>query len=69
MVGVFRTNISTGKEKIQVIEAICNQFDIQQCSIDLDDCDKVLRILSNTLEEDKIILFVQKLGYQCTPLD
>lgn len=71
MVGIFRTNISTQLEKNSVIQAICTNFNVSTCSIDIEDCDKVLRIVAQQtpIEEKLVIIFLQQMGYQCDILD
>jgi hypothetical protein len=71
MIGIFRTNINTIQDKINVIESISASFNVADCSIDIEDCDKVLRIVAGHkfIEENIIINFVQRMGYQCAVLD
>ncbi|MVT10405.1 hypothetical protein [Chitinophaga tropicalis] len=71
MVGIFRTNISTQLDKNSVIEAIYTNFNVSTCSIDMEDCDKVLRIVAQQapIEEKLVISFLQQMGYQCDILD
>ncbi|HEU4555707.1 MAG TPA: hypothetical protein VFS25_22870 [Chitinophaga sp.] len=69
MIGIFRTNIATQHDKKRVIGAIEANFSVLACSVDIDDCDRVLRIVSQQVGEDAIIAFVKRLGYHCDPLD
>lgn len=71
MIGIFKTNINTVQDKNTVIESISASFNVADCSIDIEDCDKVLRIVAHmqSIEENMIINFVQRMGYQCTTLD
>jgi ribosome maturation factor RimP len=69
MVGIFRTNINTLQDKNKVIGEIQANFSVVACSVDIEDCDRVLRIVSPQLGEDAIIAFVQRLGYYCDLLD
>ena len=71
MVGIFKTNIGTDQEKLKVISAIHNQFDVNSCSIDIEDCDKVLRIVAQhtPITPDAIIFLLQSMGYQCDILE
>lgn len=69
MIGIFKTNISTHKDCNNVISALAGQFLVETCTVDLEDCDKVLRIIGPHLEEDIIISFVRNMGYQCAILD
>jgi hypothetical protein len=71
LIGIFRTNICTHQDKNNVIRAIQAHFNILDCTIDVEDCDKVLRIVTDTapIEENDVILFIQRMGYQCDRLD
>lgn len=71
MIGIFRTNISTDHDKLKVIAAIQQAFTTKACSVDIEDCDKVLRIVAQDrpLEESEVILFLQRMGFQCDILD
>jgi hypothetical protein len=71
MIGIFRTNINTVQDKNSVINSIFSSFNVAACSIDIEDCDKVLRIVGEQtfIEENIIIKFVQRMGYQCAVLE
>jgi hypothetical protein len=69
MIGIFKTNIATQEDRQQLISAIRGRFEIGQCHIDLEDCDKVLRITEMKAEEDEVIDFVRQQGYYCAVLD
>jgi hypothetical protein len=69
MIGIFRTNIVTQHDKKRVIGEIEANFSVMACSIDIEDCDRVLRIVSQQVMEDAIMTFVKRLGYHCDLLD
>nr|WP_295874653.1 hypothetical protein [uncultured Chitinophaga sp.] len=70
MIGIFRTNINTVKDKDNVVDAISSSFSVNACSVDIEDCDKVLRVISpQQLAERTIIEFVNRLGFNCDILD
>jgi hypothetical protein len=69
MIGIFRTNINTAQDKNNVIQAISGSFNVAGCSVDIEDCDKVLRIVTEQDILDEIIILVQRMGYQCTVLE
>lgn len=68
MVGIFKTNIKTVYDKNKVIHAIVDNFKVTACSVDIEDCDRVLRIVSQQIGEEAIIAFVKRLGYHCDTL-
>ncbi len=70
MIGIFRTTINTLQDKNRVIKAIFAQFTVAACSVDIEDCDRVLRIISQqSVAEQTIIEFVKRLGFKCDLLD
>ncbi|MBW8684828.1 hypothetical protein [Chitinophaga rhizophila] len=71
VVGIFRTNISTQQDKHTIIEAVHNQFMISSCTIDIEDCDRVMRVLPGTLPvtAHDVIHFVRSQGFDCDLLD
>ncbi|NSL91127.1 hypothetical protein [Chitinophaga solisilvae] len=70
MIGIFRTNINTVRDKDNVISAINASFTVNACSVDIEDCDKVLRVISQQqLAEESIIDFVTNLGFSCDILE
>ena len=66
---IFKTNINV-KKKAFAIQILLNNFDcITDCSIDLQDIDRVLRIESKIqLNENKIINTLNQHGLLCEPL-
>ncbi|TWF45581.1 hypothetical protein FHW36_1011512 [Chitinophaga polysaccharea] len=69
MIGIFKTNIDSLEKRRYVIQAISSSFSVGSCHVDLDDCDKVLRIADLQVEENIIVEFVQKQGYECAVLE
>lgn len=69
MIGIFRTNIATPEDRQQILYAIKNNYEVGQCHVDLEDCDKVLRITGMQVEEKEMIRFVQTQGFNCEILD
>ncbi|NSL88471.1 hypothetical protein [Chitinophaga solisilvae] len=69
MIGIFKTNISSPQEKQQMIHAIESQFIVGSCHVDIEDCDKVLRIAGLQVEENIIIDFVKNQGFLCEVLE
>jgi len=70
-VGIFRTNICTQQDKNSVITAVRDHFNINNCTIDTEDCDYVLRVVAGPkpVADKDIITFVRGLGFQCELLD
>ncbi len=69
MIGIFKTNINTTDARQHIVSALQHQFPVQSCHVDLEDCDKVLRIEALQLQEAAIIDFVKQEGFECAPLE
>lgn len=69
MIGIFKTNIATPEDRQHILYAIRNNYEVGQCHVDLEDCDKVLRITGMKVEEQEMIRFVQLQGFSCEILD
>ncbi|MDR3713191.1 MAG: hypothetical protein P4L51_10280 [Puia sp.] len=66
---IFRTNILTPADKLAVQHALDGHPQIEKWTVDLDDIDRVLRIVSRTLCCEEIVRLVSGHGYQCTELE
>lgn len=69
MIGIFKTNIGSQHDKQAMIQAITSSFEVASCHVDLDDCDRVLRIGDLRVAENIIIDFVQQQGFLCEILE
>ncbi|WP_143304992.1 hypothetical protein [Chitinophaga vietnamensis] len=69
MIGIFKTNIGSQQEREHVIREIASHFPVGPCHVDLDDCDKVLRIADLEVAEETIIDFVKTRGFYCEVLE
>jgi hypothetical protein len=67
-VHVFKTNIDKISSAAILSETLDNHLEIQQWSIDYEDIDCVLRIVSETLNPDTIKSIIKRLGYECQDL-
>ena len=65
---VFRSNIGTENDVDQVSNAFDAHPDIEEWSVDLNDSDNVLRIVSCKLKEHDVIKLVKGCGYNCEEL-
>ena len=66
---VFKTNIRTKSAKKRVLGALNDFNDIERSTIDLDDTDCVLRIVSGNVTTNQIISTIRSLGIECTELE
>ncbi len=65
---VFKTNIRSEADKASIKEVMEANEHIIQWSIDCEDSDCVLRIVSHSLQQNDIIELINQYGYQCTEL-
>lgn len=65
---IFKTNISAIDSNCAAHYALNNREDIQQWSIDCEDIDCVLRVVSEQLKPEEIITIISSLGFECQEL-
>jgi len=68
-VWILKTNISSQTEFEKVKNTFDQNLDIYECTIDLDDIDKVVRIISNDLTINEEESKIQNLGFFCEELE
>ncbi|RZJ48788.1 MAG: hypothetical protein EOO44_19715 [Flavobacterium sp.] len=66
---IFKTNIKNLEQGCTMQETLNNHTAIQQWSIDHEDIDCVLRVVSETLEPKAIIAIINDLGHECQELN
>ncbi|MBC8984366.1 hypothetical protein H9X96_01100 [Pedobacter sp. N36a] len=64
---LFKTNIRTESDK-QFMTQLMQQNKISQWTVDQEDVDCVLRIVSNELQLNEVITLVIQHGYHCEEL-
>ncbi|QXV65804.1 hypothetical protein INP83_01520 [Mucilaginibacter sp. 21P] len=65
---LFKTNINCDSDKQLLHTLLDNDHDIDSWSIDMEDEDCVLRIISPTIGHRQIIQLLNKHGHQCCEL-
>ena len=65
---IFKTTIKTEKDKQFIGEILNKNSAIQEWSVDCDDVDCLLRIVSQTLTAESILKLINQLGFQCEEL-
>lgn len=65
---IFKTNIRTPEDKAIITKAL-NIDAIYHWSIDTDDCDCVLRVITSTLSPTEMMNIITNEGYQCSELN
>jgi hypothetical protein len=66
---VFKTNITTVDPACPLRKTLDDHSDIQQWSIDHEDVDCVLRVVSSVLKPETIIGMINEFGHECQELN
>lgn len=66
---IFKTNISSPIDSLCVKKAFDKEEHIIEWSVDLEDCDKVLRVVSEKLNTLQLIEKITGLGFDCAELE
>lgn len=65
---IFKTNIKQIAPNCVIDQILTNHLDIEQWSIDVEDIDCVLRVVSEKLKAEEIINLINATGYECQEL-
>lgn len=65
---VFKTNIRTKTDTLIIKDIFATKTQIDNWTIDTEDEDCVLRVVSNNLSAENIIELIKDKGYQCHEL-
>lgn len=66
---VFKTSAWTEQEKYRIGEALHGLQQIKEWSVDMEDVDRVLRVVSRDADKELIILKLKSVGLDCCELD
>jgi hypothetical protein len=71
MVEVFKTDVCDRRYAELLIQEICSQCTGYSASFDLDDCDRILRVVSSAGEVDasRVIHLIERFGFSAEVLD
>jgi hypothetical protein len=69
MVEVFKTNVEETSQASELIRLLEQHFPGNRINLDLDDCDKILRVQGEHLDPGQIQDVVKAYGYHCAILD
>jgi hypothetical protein len=69
MVEVFKTNVPDQTVAQQLLALFGQQLPGSKINFDLEDCDRILRVESETVNGNEIINLVQASGFQCMVLE
>ncbi len=68
-VEVFKTNVHHRLQAERLVAILQQQFPLCRINIDLQDCDKVLRVEGCNIPQHSIVRAVSAHGYQCVVLE
>jgi hypothetical protein len=66
---IFKTNIRTESDKLRVKQILEGLHGIEEWSVDCEDIDCVLRVVSHELDTESIIKIIRKAGFDCLELE
>jgi hypothetical protein len=69
MVEVFRTNITDEQAAALILERFQNEIPGAKINFDLEDCDNILRVESDTIAVKSITELVRQHGFYCEALE
>jgi len=65
---ILKTNINLKDDFISIKNDLRRSFDINECTIDLDDMDKVVRVIGRRFNKNEVLDRINSLGYSCEEL-
>jgi hypothetical protein len=66
---IFKTNIHTEFDKLRIKNVLDASQKVLKWNIDMDDADRVLRIVSDSLRPEQIISVLDYIGFECSELE
>jgi hypothetical protein len=66
---IFKTNIQTEFDKLRIKNVLDASKKVLKWNIDMDDADRVLRIVSDSLRPEQIISVLDYVGFECSELE
>lgn len=65
---ILRTSINSERDFRSINDFLSSRYNVNECTIDLEDRDKVLRVIGNNLDQDEVISKVNEFGFECSEL-
>jgi hypothetical protein len=66
---IFKTNIRTEFDKLRIKNVLDASHKVLKWSVDMEDVDHVLRVISDSLSPEQIISVLDYVGFECAELD
>ena len=68
-VEVFKTDVRYKRQAKRVLNILSREFPLFKINFDLEDCDKILRVEGEDIQQERIARLVTRHGYQCITLE
>lgn len=68
MIEVFKTDVQDAAEAERIIGLLLQYYPDGRINFDLQDCDKILRVVNNAICPGEIARIIKSCGYQCEVL-
>lgn len=68
-IAVFRTSLQTKQDVSKLEQGLATLPRLSSWTVDLDDCDRVLRLVGVCIDINSVQALVQKAGFFCEELD
>ena len=66
---IFKTNIQTEFDKLRIKNVLDASQKVLKWNIDMEDADRVLRVVSDSLRPEQIISVLEYVGFECSELE
>jgi hypothetical protein len=66
---IFKTNIQTEFDRLRIKNVLDASQKVLKWNIDMDDVDRVLRVVSDSLTPEQIISVMDYVGFECAELE
>lgn len=65
---IFKTDINSKADFLRIRKELFNTYNLKECTVDLEDKDRILRVVGNNLKIPDITLSVNTIGFTCKEL-
>jgi len=69
MIAVFKTNVNTYIQAVAITQLLTLHLSPERVSFDLEDCDRVLRIVGPVIPHNEVAAILCEQGFECAILD
>lgn len=65
---ILRTNIKSKTDFSSIKRNLNNSYQINECTIDLEDRDRVVRVIGENIKKEDVVNSISSLGFACEEL-